>query len=62
MGEVLIRAVEFCSVENIVYAFIRIKYSEDKDSTIDCLRTVHLELCLLDVQAFRSKQAFLLAV
>lgn len=39
-----------------------VKYSEDKDSKIDCLTAVHLKLCLLDVQAFGSKQTFLLAV
>jgi len=30
-GEVLIRAVECCSVESISYAFIHVKYSEDQD-------------------------------
>ena len=58
----LIRAGKCCSVENNEYAFIRVKYSEDKDSTIDCQRTVHLKLCLLDLQALGSKHTFLLAV
>ena len=58
----LIRTVECCSVENNAYAFICVKYSEDKDWTIDCLIAVHLELCLFDIQTFGSKNTFLLAV